>query len=125
MTNKPKLDTFVDRLSAVMLNAGVEREQLKATICAICDIQSVDDWFSGFTQIPPAENVAALSVYFKSDCVWLITGKYSSVEVVCDRHNDEVYSCNLANQRMTAKDVKIIKDHMESKDVKIIKDYED
>ena len=109
--SNPKLATFIDRIQAVMLDAGVEREQLKATICAICDIQSVDDWFSGFTQIPPAENVAALSVYFKSDCVWLITGKYSSEEVVCDRHNDEVFSCNLINHRMEAKDVKIIRNY--------------
>jgi len=109
--SNPKLATFIDRLEAVMLDAGVEPEQLKATICAICDIPSVDDWFSGFTQSPPAENVAALSVYFKSDCVWLITGKYSSEQVVCDRHTDEVFSCTLLNQRMEAKELKVIRNY--------------
>lgn len=111
MTDKPKLDTFIDRIQAVMLDAGVEPKQLRATMCAICDIESVSHWFLSKGILPPAEYIAALSVYFRSDCVWLITGKYSSEEVVCDRHDDKIFSCTLANQRLEAKDVKIIRNY--------------
>lgn len=109
--SNPKLATFIDRLSAVMLYAGVEQEQLKATICAICDMQSVDDWFSDSTKTPSAENIATLSAYFCCDCVWLITGKYSSEEAVCDKHNDEIFSCTLVSQKIKAKGVTFIRNY--------------
>ncbi len=120
MSDKPKLATFVDRITAVMLDAGVESARLKTTITEICGIEeeAVSDWVSEPAKIPPAENIAALSVYFKSDCVWLITGKYSSEETVCDRYNAEAFSCTVDSHNVEASEVV-------ARDVKITQKFKD
>ena len=122
MTNKPKLDTFIDRLSAVMLDAGVEREQLKTMICAVCGIQSVDDWFSDPAKLPPAEYIAVLSATLQSDCVWLITGKFSSKQNVCSRldRDAEVLSCTLDSTKVEVKGLA-----MTSEGISITQTYQD
>jgi len=102
---KPKLDTFANRIKAVMIDAGVEPDQLEAKIAEICNIKSVSDWFSNPSEQPPAVDIATLSVAFNSDCVWLITGKFSSVKAVCDRYDAEVFSCTLASSTVEAKGV--------------------
>ena len=104
---KPKLNTFVDRITAVMLDAGVDPKELQAKIAEICgiEVRSVSDWFNEPVKMPSPENVATLSVCFGADCVWLISGKYSSKESVCDRHNAEVFECNLESAVVRAENL--------------------
>lgn len=103
--SKPKLETFVDRITAVMIDAGVEADQVKAKVAEICGVneQTVEGWFSDPLWIPPAVHIAVLSVAFKSDCVWLITGKFSSKENVCDRHGGDVLSCTVSSETIQIK----------------------
>lgn len=104
---RPKLHTFIDRLAAVMLDAGVDPKELQVKTAEICgiEVEAVSDWFNEPDKMPPAENIATLSVCFGADCVWLISGKYSSKESVCDRHNAEVFECNLESAVVRAENL--------------------
>lgn len=67
----------VERIEQAMLNAGVQPHRVKSTIARICGIQapSVHQWFSGRTQQPKAEHLAALADTYGLSLHWVVTGK--------------------------------------------------
>jgi len=74
------LETAATRMESVVLEAGVDKKNVKSTLAQVCGItpQSVHGWFSGSTKNPSAECIASVAVHYGSDAVWLITGKPST-----------------------------------------------
>lgn len=66
-----------DRLLETMLEAGVQPHKVKSTIARICGIQapSVHQWFSGRTEQPKAEHLAAIAKAYNVSLYWVVTGK--------------------------------------------------
>jgi len=70
------LETAATRMESVVMEAGVDKRNVKAALADVCRIkvQSIHGWFNGTTKNPSAIHIAAVAVHYGADPIWLITG---------------------------------------------------